>query len=43
MGVAIAYTTVLIATVLAVIGLMTLAVNRWGRISAVDLAYQRPA
>jgi len=42
MGVAIAYTTVLIATVLAVIGLMTLAVNRWGRISAVDLAYQRP-
>ena len=42
MGVAIAYTTVLIATVLAVIGVMTIAVNRWGRISAVDLAYQRP-
>jgi iron(III) transport system permease protein len=42
MGVAIAYTSVLIAIVLAVIGLMTLAVNRWGRVSAVDLAYQKP-
>jgi iron(III) transport system permease protein len=41
MGVALAYTSVLIAIVLAVIGLMTLAVNRWGRVAAVDLSYQR--
>lgn len=43
MGVAIAYTSVLIAIVLGVIGLMTLAVNRWGRVAAVDLVYQKPA
>jgi iron(III) transport system permease protein len=43
MGVAIAYTTVLIVIVLAVIGLMSLAVNRWGRAAAVDLGLQRSA
>ncbi len=43
MGVAVAYTSFLIAIVLAVIGLMTLAVNRWGRLSRVALAYEQPA
>jgi len=40
---AVAYTSLLIVIVLAVIGLMTFAVNRWGRAAPVDLAYQRPA
>ena len=40
MGVAIAYTSVLIAIVLAVIGLMTVVVNRWGRSAVVALRYQ---
>ncbi len=43
MGEAVAYTSFLIAIVLAVIGLMTLAVNRWGRLSRVALTYEQPA
>ncbi len=43
MGVAIAYTSVLIVIVLVVIGLMTLVVNRWGRAVAVDLGLSRSA
>jgi iron(III) transport system permease protein len=42
LGGAVAYTTLLIAIVLAVIGAMTVLVNRWGRVAAVRLTYEQP-